>query len=157
MPLKDKEAHKLFCKNYYIKNKEHILQKTKEHQKNNKERRSITNKEWYKNHPDKDTLIARSAVRHKVQRGVVRSGQLPPWITSTELWLMEECYSLAKLRSSLTGISWVVDHIIPLRGKDVSGLHVPTNLQVIPAKLNFKKGVKHSNAFPYTFYTSFRD
>lgn len=68
----------------------------------------------------------------------------PTWLTDDDYWLIDEIYSLAALRSKTTGIEWHVDHIIPLRGKNVSGLHVPINLRVIPAIANLKKGNKYA-------------
>lgn len=76
------------------------------------------------------------------RRYAAKLSRTPAWLTEDDLWMMDEAYRLAQLRKTLTGIDWHVDHIIPLQGTNVSGLHVPTNLQVIPAKANLSKGAK---------------
>lgn len=40
-------------------------------------------------------------------------------------------YREAKRLSKLTGEMYVVDHIVPLDGKIVCGLHIATNMRVI--------------------------
>lgn len=51
-----------------------------------------------------------------------------------------EFYSTAAELSRLTGIQHEVDHIIPLHGRLVSGLHVENNLQVLTRSANASKG-----------------
>jgi hypothetical protein len=65
--------------------------------------------------------------------------RMPNWLTEDDLWMIEQAYDIASLRSKMLGFSWHVDHIYPLQGKTVSGLHTPLNLQVIPWSANIRK------------------
>ena len=64
----------------------------------------------------------------------------PIWLTNDDRWMMEQAYELAALRTKMFGVIWHVDHVLPLRGKMVSGLHTPYNLQVILGSENSRKG-----------------
>lgn len=60
----------------------------------------------------------------------------PSWADLSEI---DWWYRAARAISVATGISHHVDHVIPCRGKYVSGLHVENNLAVIPADQNKRK------------------
>ena len=80
---------------------------------------------------------------HNAYQGKRRASKL----NATPLWAnlddLKVEYQLAKWCTEVTGTLYHVDHIIPLKGNGVCGLHVPWNLQVIPAEVNLKKGIKY--------------
>ena len=75
-----------------------------------------------------------------MNRHTAKRCRTPAWLTEDDLWIIEQAYELAALRTTLFGVPWHVDHVLPLQGKTVSGLHVPTNLQVILGVENARKG-----------------
>ena len=73
------------------------------------------------------------------RRRAAKLNRTPAWLTNDDYWMIEQAYELSALRTKMFGFDWEVDHVLPMQGKMVSGLHVPTNLQVIPATLNRQK------------------
>lgn len=65
----------------------------------------------------------------------------PKWDADAHLIVAK--YQVAAMLSRETGEQHHVDHIIPLQGKYVSGLHVFSNLRVIPGSDNVKKSNKY--------------
>ena len=92
-------------------------------------------REWAKNNPHK--VLEQSARKRatKLQR-------VPVWLTDDHKKQIKEIYDLAQKISNQTGIKHHVDQIVPLRGGNVSGLHVPWNLTVITANENLRKSNK---------------
>lgn len=85
---------------------------------------------------------AARAAYHAATYHALKLARIPKWADSKAI---AEKYAEAKRLSLATGVAYHVDHIVPLRGRLVSGLHVASNLQVIPATDNLRKNNKWSN------------
>ena len=118
---KNSEHTAAFLVKYYEINREKILQKAREYRANNKEKLAVS-----------DLANARRRQADKAKR-------TPPWYNHAEA---KAYYADAKK------VGLVVDHIIPLRGKRVSGLHWAHNLQL----LTFEENAAKSNKFDSDTY-----
>jgi hypothetical protein len=67
----------------------------------------------------------------------------PSWIAKADHDEMEVIYAAARMITKLTGVLHEVDHIVPISGKQVCGLHVPWNLRVVTGTDNRRKSNKH--------------
>jgi hypothetical protein len=85
----------------------------------------------------------RYAMHRANQRAAMKSAT-PGWFGEFDEFVISEAFKLAKAREIITGSKWEVDHIIPVSGKNVCGLHVGGNIQVIPRGQNRRKSNKFS-------------
>jgi hypothetical protein len=114
----------------------------------NKLQRRAAIEAWSARNPEKVKAYAKKTkalnsgriLAHTVKRRLAKINRTPAWLTVDDHWMIAQAYELAAIRTKMFGFSWHVDHMFPLQGKTVSGLHVPTNLQVIPAVDNIRKG-----------------
>ena len=128
---KEKKRSKLYAQN----NKENIASNRKKYRELNWDLVRNREKKYYQNNSHK-------WVHYNKIRESLKKERLPKWTTPSDIKIIECYYSLASRLSSCLSILHHVDHIIPLQGAMVSGLHTPLNLEVIPAKLNLQKGNK---------------
>lgn len=69
----------------------------------------------------------------------------PAWLSEFDLLKMKCLYQVAAMRTRESGEEWHVDHIVPLQGKTVSGLHTPWNLTVIRGSENVRKSNRYDD------------
>lgn len=139
-----KSCHKERANAWYANNKDKVLETKAEWYRNNKEAKKKYNEEWRAANPDKAAASSASwcsANKDKVR--AMSSKRRASKLQRTVVWADKERiqarYTLAKYLTELDGRQRHVDHIIPLRGELVSGLHVADNLQILYAEDNLSK------------------
>ncbi|GIK83068.1 MAG: hypothetical protein BroJett024_41730 [Alphaproteobacteria bacterium] len=106
----------------------------------------------YKKHREKRRAQQKAYYSQTIEQRLARNAKrrarqieaTPPWFGDLDELAMEEAYRVSRSRGRLTGIEWHVDHIVPLRGSGVCGLHVHNNIRVIPAVVNLEKGNRYA-------------
>ena len=144
-------------------NRDRMLDKMKEYHRDNADVIKARSKQWYADNTDKakayhsvryydkpyaalkeadPDYVAKAVARNAVYRAR-RLQATPSWLNKSQVDQMKEVYVSCKDVTLETGVEHHVDHIVPLQGDNVCGLHVPWNLRVLEAKENMSKGNKH--------------
>jgi len=142
---KNRDKTRASQKKYYEANKELCLDKIKNCQKAKKDKYNKFIYDWRKANPDKVAAIrkryyeknsAKDIARVRRRQGRIKHCEI--FMNAGELAEIQGMYDFCRIFKGFE-----VDHIIPLNGKLVSGLHVLSNLQVIPTHENRSKKNKY--------------
>lgn len=132
----NKDLLKKYAKEHYETNKDTYIQRAKQWEKENHDRRREILSKSKKNNRAKHTADTAKYRADKDKR-------TPNWLTEFDLLRIKCLYQVAAMRTRESGEPWHVDHVIPLRGELVSGLHTPLNMRVIRGEENEKKNNRY--------------
>lgn len=135
-------------KTYAINNAERLKEQGRAYRAANASRKSERDRIWRRDNPEAASAQGKayrvrnrgSVLADRAFRKARKKQATPAWLTKEHRVEMRNFYKNAVLFSEIFGEPFHVDHIVPLLGENVRGLHVPWNLQVLPAKENMSKG-----------------
>jgi hypothetical protein len=117
---------------WYQRNRGQQLENRRVYYQENKERLSEARDQWKL--LNKSKVLADVKLRkEKIRRAT------PGWLTKEHHDLIRAFYEHRDECRMLTGDEYDVDHIVPIKGDNVCGLHVPWNLQILPRWANLAK------------------
>lgn len=135
------------ARDYSAKNKDRISRHNKTSYTKFAQARIEAQQKWYaanieaKKAYDRKYRAERRSYRNSLEamRRAARLKRKPIWFGEFDQLVITEAFDLRIKRCKMTGITWHVDHAIPLRAKTACGLHCGSNIQVIPEKMNITK------------------
>jgi hypothetical protein len=143
------ECNKMHCVEWSKNNREKIRDKNRKWRAESPEKASESRRRWneknierkreYNRKWSKENFVKRrkNSRQHNANRRAAKMQRTPLWANAEAI---ARVYNMARLAEAATGWPHHVDHIIPLQGKNVSGLHVEGNLQIIFDDDNLSKG-----------------
>lgn len=134
----NREAHRERCASWQERNKERVAANGLAWREANKDRIKKNHREWQIANRDKECA---KAARHRS----AKMRACPLWADIKAIGFV---YAEAQRISRETGMPHHVDHIVPLQSKWVCGLHVESNLRVIPGADNMSKSNRHWPQMP---------
>lgn len=123
---------KTIKKHQYETNKKPVLERNRAYYFNKKADIAIKKREYKAQNRARYNELNRA-------RELSKTKQMPSWLTDADRRQIKELYFLAREKTKFSGVEHHVDHIVPLQGQNVSGLHVPWNLQILTAQENLSK------------------
>ena len=133
---KNKDAKIKYAREYRKLAPERVRQSKAAYYKKNKQKINKKNAEYMQNNRH---IKAEITARRKARK----LNATPHWLTKEDLEIIKWIYQARDCYSKAKGVLYHVDHIVPLQGKDVCGLHVWWNMQLLPAEQNLSKGNKN--------------
>ena len=137
----------VYHKAYYEANKVRIAEVKRLYSANNKSKIAARNRVLY--YATQEAQLAKKQKYRLENKGKVNylnalrkrviKQRTPLWLSSFDRLKIKCYYSIAAMLTSVNKESWHVDHVVPLQGEIVSGLHVPNNLQLLRGIDNIRK------------------
>lgn len=146
-----RDLNSAYGKQWYLENKDRKLHLGRQWYLNNKDYKDAQNRQWRKDNPEKARQLAKIYRMVNIDKmrwytANYRAKKLqatPLWLNDLQIEEILDFHKAAKMFQLYTGVDYQVDHIVPLQGETVCGLHVPWNLQLLPSFENQSKGNKY--------------
>ena len=145
--INHKKSNARFCSRKH-KSKTSDMQRdySVEYQRHAETKRFKALEYYYANHEQsKKQQLSRQKLRPEIaaacsaSRRALKLQRTPTWITDFDRLKIKCLYSVAAMLTRENKEPWHVDHVIPLQGESVSGLHIPSNMRVLRGTENISK------------------